>query len=70
MDTVARFEPRRVEQPVDAAAVPPPDQALRLKVTATYLLSEQGRKASLLAGGTGRALQDSPSRFLPTVCIW
>ena len=58
MDTVARFEPRRVEQPVDAAAVPPPDQALRLKVTATYLLSEQGRKASLLAGGTGRALQD------------
>ena len=29
-----------------------------LTVTATYRLSEQGRKASLLAGGNGRAVQD------------
>jgi hypothetical protein len=58
MDTVARFEPRRVEQVGDAASVAQPDQTLRLKVTGTYLLSEQGRKASLLAGGNGRALQD------------
>ena len=58
MDTVARFEPRRVEQVGDATSVAQPDQTLRLKVTGTYLLSEQGRKASLLAGGNGRALQD------------
>jgi hypothetical protein len=29
-----------------------------LAVTATYLLSEEGRKASLLAGGNGRAVQE------------
>jgi len=29
-----------------------------LSVSATYLLSEQGRKASLLAGGDGRAVQE------------
>ena len=33
-----------------------PDRTLT--VTATYLLSEEGRKASLLAGGDGRAVQE------------
>ena len=35
-----------------------PDTARLLTVTATYLLSEEGRKASLLAGGNGRAVQE------------
>jgi hypothetical protein len=58
MDTVARFEPRRVEPPTDTVTTPQPEQKQRLKVTATYLLSEEGRKASLLSGGNGRAVQD------------
>jgi hypothetical protein len=57
MDTVARFEPRRSD-PADAPNALQPDPKQRLAVTATYLLSEEGRKASLLAGGNGRALQE------------
>ena len=57
MDTVTRFEPRRVDQAESANALQP-DPRQRLAVTATYLLSEEGRKASLLAGGNGRALQE------------
>jgi hypothetical protein len=57
MDTVARFEPRRIDQAESANALQP-DPKQRLAVTATYLLSEEGRKASLLAGGNGRALQE------------
>jgi hypothetical protein len=34
------------------------DSGQALAVSATYLLSEQGRKASLLAGGDGRAIQE------------
>lgn len=34
-----------------------PESARALTVTATYLLSEDGRKASLLVGGDGRAVQ-------------
>jgi hypothetical protein len=56
MDTVARFEPRRTDQPADA--VLQPDAKQRLAVTATYLLSEEGRKASLMSGGNGRAVQE------------
>src|ERR671923_1367421 len=56
MDTVARFEPRRSDQAAETVLQPDPRQ--RLAVTATYLLSEEGRKASLLAGGNGRALQE------------
>jgi hypothetical protein len=56
MDTVTRFEPRRVDPAESANALPDPRQ--RLAVTVTYLLSEEGRKASLLAGGNGRALQE------------
>lgn len=44
-----------------------------LKVTATYRLSEEGRKASLLAGGDGRAIQqitiDVPSSRLHLVTV-
>src|SRR5919106_2130495 len=57
MDTVARFEPRRTDQ-ADSANALQPDPKQRLAVAATYLLSEEGRKASLLSGGNGRALQE------------
>ncbi|MGH9163824.1 MAG: hypothetical protein ACRD2X_28060 [Vicinamibacteraceae bacterium] len=57
MDTVAPFETRRVDQATEARTAQV-DQKQRLAVTASYLLSEQGRKTSLLAGGTGRALQE------------
>ena len=56
MDTVARFEPRRTDQAGETALQPDPKQ--RLAVVARYLLSEEGRKASLLSGGNGRALQE------------
>ena len=58
MDTVARFEPRRVDHFADNGNAQQPDPEQQLKVTATYLLSEEGRKASLLAGGNGRAVQE------------
>jgi hypothetical protein len=57
METVTRFEPRRVDQAESANGLQP-DPRQRLDVTVTYLLSEEGRKASLLAGGNGRALQE------------
>jgi hypothetical protein len=52
MDTVTAFTPRRQDAPLTVA-----DPTRTLAVTATYQLSEDGRKASLLAGGDGRALQ-------------
>lgn len=54
MDTVTAISDRRLE------AVPAPGaspSAKALTVTATYLLSEDGRKASLLDGGDGKAVQ-------------
>jgi len=57
METVTRFEPRRVDQ-AESANATQPDPRQRLAVIATYSLSEEGRKASLLAGGNGRALQE------------
>jgi hypothetical protein len=58
MDTVTVFAPRR-QEPLPATAVTSsPDEAKTLAVTVTYLLSEEGRKASLLAGGDGRARQE------------
>src|SRR5213592_413682 len=56
MDTVTAFA-RRQESvaPVATASL---DANRTLAVTATYLLSEEGRKASLLAGGDGRAAQE------------
>jgi hypothetical protein len=42
----------------DAVAVTVRDASRTLAATATYLLSEEGRKASLLSGGDGRAVQE------------
>jgi hypothetical protein len=53
MDTATLHGPALVTHP----AGPPAESPRALAVTATYLLSEDGRKASLLAGGDGRALQ-------------
>lgn len=54
METVARFAERQtIATPVPTAGI----EARTLAVTATYLLTEDGRKASLLAGGDGHALQ-------------
>lgn len=56
MDTVTVFTPRDSQAAV--AVLPPEAEAQRtLGVAVTYLLSEEGRKASLLAGGDGRAVQ-------------
>jgi hypothetical protein len=57
MDTVTAFAPRRsdVHATVGVAVAPDPQKALA--VAAVYRLSEDGRKASLLAGGDGRAVQ-------------
>src|SRR5580765_4080969 len=55
MDTVTAISERRLEaspEPMRAAAA-----TKMLTVTATYLLSEEGRKASLLDGGDGKAVQ-------------
>jgi hypothetical protein len=57
MDAVTAFAPRRSEALPSMAAVAAPDPHTTLAVTATYRLSEDGRKASLLAGGNGKALQ-------------
>lgn len=54
MDTVILRGPGLVS---DRPPASPPESARVLTVTATYLLSEDGRKASLLAGGDGRAVQ-------------
>ena len=55
MDTVTAISERRLE------ALPEPLRApaatKMLTVTATYRLSEEGRKASLLAGGDGKAVK-------------
>jgi hypothetical protein len=53
METVARFAERQTIAPPTASA----EVARTLAVTASYLLTEDGRKASLLAGGDGHALQ-------------
>jgi hypothetical protein len=56
MDTVTAFAPRRHEPSVAPGEAP--DAAKTLAVSATYFLSEEGRKASLLAGGDGRERQE------------
>lgn len=59
METVTRFAERQAGS-VSAIPTPGPEVARTLSVTASYLLSEDGRKASLLAGGDGRAVQQIP----------
>ena len=56
METVTRFAERQAGS-VSAVSTLGPEVARTLSVTATYLLSEDGRKASLLAGGDGHAVQ-------------
>lgn len=56
METMTRVAERQAGS-VSAVSTPGPDVARTLSVTASYVLSEAGRKASLLAGGDGRAAQ-------------
>lgn len=58
MDSVTAFAPRRSDPIPSTTVASPLDAAKALTVTATYLLSEEGRKVSLLAGGDGRARQE------------
>jgi hypothetical protein len=57
METVTRFAERPQTGSPSPISMPSPDVARALSVKATYLLSEDGRKASLLSGGDGRAVQ-------------
>src|SRR5262245_58866685 len=57
MDTVASIAQRREELATSAVATATIDANRTLTVTGTYLLSEDGQKASLLMGGDGRAVQ-------------
>ncbi|MBY0495873.1 MAG: hypothetical protein K2Y23_16810 [Cyanobacteria bacterium] len=57
MDTVSPFPIRPEDDASDGVEQRLSRRTQTLMVTATYRLSEQGRKASLLAGGDGRALQ-------------
>ena len=56
MDAVAVSLPRQPDGMT--AATVTMDASPTLPASATYLLSEEGRKASLLAGGDGRAMQE------------
>ncbi|HEY3382588.1 MAG TPA: hypothetical protein VGK32_12515 [Vicinamibacterales bacterium] len=60
MDSAPRTAIRRPELVTDGAptVVPTHDAGHALAVVAVYQLSEAGRKASLLAGGDGRAVQE------------
>ena len=53
METVTRFVDRQSGS-LSTALPPVADAARTLSATASYLLSEDGRKASLLSGGDGR----------------
>lgn len=57
MDTVTRFPERAASSVSGFHAIAGADPVAGLPVTAVYKLSEEGRKASLLAGGSGQALQ-------------
>ena len=56
METVTRFVDRQSGS-LSVASTPGADAARTLSATASYLLSEDGRKASLLSGGDGRSVQ-------------
>src|SRR5262245_29819798 len=59
MDASSQSASRSMEPVVDVdSVVPRRDSGRTLSVTAVYHLSEEGRKASLLDGGDGRALQE------------
>jgi hypothetical protein len=58
MDTVSQFPARSVDVVDEAEPVIRRERSSTLTVTAIYHLSEEGRKASLLAEGDGRAVQE------------
>src|SRR6185369_12863495 len=71
MDTLTVLNDRRPQSVLDG---PKTVEAGRtLAVTATYVLTEEGRKALLLAGGDGRAVQEMvvevPSNRLHLVSV-
>jgi hypothetical protein len=57
METAVRVGPRALETPADPASTGPVEAVRTLAVQAIYHLSEEGRKAALLAGQDGRAVQ-------------
>jgi len=57
MDTVTAFVQRRDDLSSETGLAKPTEPSRTLTATATYVLSEEGRKASLLGGGNGRAVQ-------------
>ena len=59
METVTRLALRQIGSG-SAVSTPEPEVGRTLSVTASYLLSEDGRKASLFAGGDGHAVQHMP----------
>ena len=67
---VTRFPERAATSVSGFHAIAGTDPAPGLTVTAVYKLSEEGRKASLLAGGTARPCSASPCTCPPTACIW
>src|SRR5687767_8710223 len=73
MENVATITQRRPESVGSGMSVPASDVERRLTVTATYLLSEEGRKASLLSSGDGREVQqlaiDVPANRLHLVSV-
>src|SRR5258708_37579692 len=73
MENVATLTQRRPETVGSGSTVAAADAARTLTVTATYLLSEEGRKTSLLTGGDGREVQqlavDVPANRLHLVGV-
>jgi hypothetical protein len=73
MENVATLTQRRPESVGSGMSVPTAGVDRTLTVTATYLLSEEGRKASLLSGGDGREVQqlaiDVPANRLHLVSV-
>ena len=60
MDAASHLETRAFEPAgLEPSPAPRRDSGRTLMVTAIYRLSEEGRKASLIAGGDGRALQEA-----------
>ena len=57
METVTRFSDRSSGALVDAVKITPVEPARVLPVSVSYLLSEDGRKASLVTGGNGHEVQ-------------
>ena len=73
MENVATLTQRRPESVGSGLSVATADAPRTLTVTAMYLLSEEGRKASLLAGGNGHEVQqlaiDVPANRLHLVSV-